>query len=169
MKIIRCTQKMLHELQVDPLECVEPTNWLESWHANVFTIERRKCVLVSNDATLYSMLFLGLKKSDFSDFQFLLNETFFKSMLGDGLPQNLIERGLNVGDEVVYTKSTDRRVQGSMNRVILCLKYIIVMNEDCDNPTFLSQNSINEMPCGMYGYKIPKEFFVEKLREGNCS
>jgi len=60
MKIIRCTKKLLDELRMEPVENPESNNWLESWHANIFTVAQRKCVLITNDATLYSLLFLGL-------------------------------------------------------------------------------------------------------------
>jgi hypothetical protein len=66
--IIRCTQKLLAELKIRsiPEESENEPFW--SWHANVFRIERRKCVLITNDATLFTMFIPALKKSDFNFF-----------------------------------------------------------------------------------------------------
>lgn len=55
MQLIKCTKKLLDEFpQKTPSEVPQENN-LGSWHANIFNIEKRKCVLVTNDLTLYAM------------------------------------------------------------------------------------------------------------------
>jgi len=58
--IIRCTKKLLAELKRRPIpeESEGDTFW--SRHANVFRIERRKCVLITNDTTLFAMFIPAL-------------------------------------------------------------------------------------------------------------
>jgi hypothetical protein len=59
---IHCTQKLLAEI---PDRLIDPSASGESWHANLLRIDRRKCVLFTHDATLYSVFVPGLKKAEF--------------------------------------------------------------------------------------------------------
>ena len=65
--IIRCTQKLLKELRVKPVES-DVVSEAESWHANLLRIDRRKCVLFTHDTTLFSFLVPGLRRPDFDHF-----------------------------------------------------------------------------------------------------
>jgi len=48
--IVRCTQTLLEELKIKPTEEEGGSNPFWSWHAKLFHIERRKCVLLSKDS-----------------------------------------------------------------------------------------------------------------------
>lgn len=59
MRILYCTQKLLKELNVLPLSDpgeVSSSEGLGNWYANLLRIERRKCLLFTNEKTLYSFL-----------------------------------------------------------------------------------------------------------------
>ena len=91
MIIFRCTQKLLAELHLQKQKLEDPGNgFLGSWFANLFRLERRKCVLFTNDRTLYSVLLYGLRKPDFE----ALGQRFTKQLLSnlktDGFPPELV-------------------------------------------------------------------------------
>lgn len=51
------------------------------WHANVFHVQRRKLVLITNDTTLFTMFIPGFKKADFESFHIVIGEHLFKNLL----------------------------------------------------------------------------------------
>ena len=62
MQLIRCTVKLLKELTQEPVANVTPIrDVIGGWHANLLRIERKKCVLVTNDRALYTIFIPGLK------------------------------------------------------------------------------------------------------------
>ena len=74
--ILHCTQKLLKELGNPPLQNPdEPTTGLGNWCANLLTIDRRKCILFTNEKTLYSFLVPKVKKEYLKNIadEFLLN------------------------------------------------------------------------------------------------
>jgi len=145
MAQIRCTQKLLKELKVEP-EAVNPES-LGSWHANLLLIDRRKCVLLTNDACLYSIFIPGLKKPEFTHFPEVLGQHLFKNLLQEELPQEQIEIVLNELQSISYTKTNNRRVLGSMNDLTFQIKYQISANGGLDNADIYEINKdINRTP-----------------------
>ena len=124
--IIRCTQKLLAELKIKSIEEESATDPFSSWHANVFRIERRKCVLITNDTTLFTMFIPALKKSDFDFFHRVIQEHLFKNLLYESRPQFQIESILTKCRHIEFRKTNNRRVLGSMNDQKLQLEYLIL-------------------------------------------
>jgi len=57
--ILHCTQKLLEELGNPHLQNPdEPATVLGSWYANLIRIDRRKCILFTNEKNLYPFLYL---------------------------------------------------------------------------------------------------------------
>jgi uncharacterized protein DUF6933 len=55
MRIIHCTQKLLKELDVplvEPENISAPAEGLGNWYANLLRIDRKKCLLFTNEKTL---------------------------------------------------------------------------------------------------------------------
>jgi len=133
MAQIQCTQKLLKELKVKPVEIQENLSPLSSWHANLLTFDRRKCVLISNNKTLYSILIEGLTKPDFNHFNDILGQAVFKNLLQENLPQEQIEILLEEFQQVTYTKTNSRSILGSMNDLAFQLKVMISMDGGLNN------------------------------------
>ena len=113
--IIRCTQKLLSELKIKPAVVESTTDSFWCWHANMFYIERRKCVLVTNDKTLFCLFIPSLKKPDFQSFHYVFGQFLFKNLLYEQISQNQIETVLDECQEIQYGKTNSRSVLGSMN------------------------------------------------------
>jgi len=128
MQLIRCTRKLLKELRTIPGDREQPEGVLGGWHANLLRIERRKCVLFTNDATLFSIFVPGMKKERFDRMAQIFGQELFRSLNREGFGQSEIEAVLDEIREIHYAKTNNRRVLGSMNDLAFQLKWIIQVN-----------------------------------------
>jgi hypothetical protein len=164
--IIRCTQKLLSELKKKPTQEVSPKDPFWSWHANVFHIERRKCVLITNDATLYTMFIPALKKPDFQSFDFVFGQHLFENLLHEEIPQNQIETVLSACEDIKYEKTNNRSVLGSMNDQKFRLEYFIQAEGGLASTGIYELNyNLNRIRLSAIEYKHPIELLRGKLQE----
>jgi hypothetical protein len=164
--IIRCTQKLLAELRQKPTteECPKDSFW--SWHANVFHIERHKCVLLTNDTTLFSLFIPALKKPDFLSFHFIFGQQLFKILLQENIPQKQIETVLSECENIQYGKTNNRSVLGSMNDQKFQLEYQIHAEGGLARADIYEINhQLNRNILSAIDYKYPIEMFAEKLQK----
>jgi len=165
MKIC-CTKKLLSELKKNPgkEDTIIDSFW--SWHANIFYIERRKCVLVTNDTTLFTMLIPALKKPDFQSFHFIFGQHLFKNLLHEKIPQKQIETILSECENIQYKKTNNRSVLGSMNELKFQLEYHIEAEGGLERTDiFKSNHRLNRTIMSSVKYKYPIEMFIEKIQE----
>ena len=125
MQLIRCTQKLLKELGVTPLALESPRGLLGPWHANLLRVERRKCVLFTNDATLYSLFAPGLRKPQFERLPDVFGQVLFRALRLEDFSQQQIEAVLEEIEELQFAKTNNRSVLGSMNDLAYQLDWII--------------------------------------------
>lgn len=156
---IHCTQKLLAEI---PDRLIDPSASGESWHANLLRIDRRKCVLFTHDATLYSVFVPGLKKAEFERLDEVFGQCLFKALLRDEFPQTQIERMLEACRVIRFTRSSNRSVLGSMNDIRFHIG-LHVENDGGLTHVDLGQlhHRLNRIPFSAVGYGYP----VERLRE----
>ena len=69
MTRIRCTQALLKILRIKPDETQDSltSTPLGDWYAHLLWIERKKCILFTNEVTLFNFLALDVKKADLAD------------------------------------------------------------------------------------------------------
>jgi len=151
--LIRCTQKLLAEI---PASRIDPNASGESWHANLLRIERRKCVLFTHDATLYSVFVPVLTKPDFGHLDEVFTQRLFKALLWEEFPQVQIEKMLDACRTVRFTRSNNRSVLGSMNEMRF---HIEVDVEDAGGLERVDladlQHRLNRTPWSAVGYRGP--------------
>jgi len=140
MAIIGCTKKLLTELKEKPSEGKQIPSELNSWHANMFRIDRRKCVLFTHDKTLYSLFVPGLFKTHFQNIKEVFRQRLFKSLLSENLPQKHIELFLEDINEIEITKTNNRSVLGSMNDLTFQLKLVIAHDGGLMNTDIMELN-----------------------------
>ena len=117
MAVLRCTRKLLNELAIAPSTVADTEGDLAGWHANLLCIERRKCVLFTNDLTLYSIFVPALRKPQFQDIAGVFGQAVFRSLRLAEFTQVQIETVLDTihGDAGFrIAKTSNRRVLGSM-------------------------------------------------------
>ena len=98
---------------------------LSDWHANLLRVDRKKCVLFTNDLTLYSFLIHMAKKPLSAGFSELFRLGLLKSLISDGLDNPQVRHMLGGQGTIVITKTNSRSILGSMNDLAFQIKYIV--------------------------------------------
>ncbi|MFB7141307.1 hypothetical protein ACFCYN_16780 [Gottfriedia sp. NPDC056225] len=123
---IQLTKKLSDEMK---LNVVKPDltneNQLFCWHANIFKLGRKKCVLVMNNATRYCFMMYGLVKKDFTDFEVLMKNHILKNFLANEYEIEKIDLYMEKLGEVQYTATSDRSIISQMNDMIFSAEHII--------------------------------------------
>ncbi len=164
MQLIRCTQKLLKELKIKPTEKSPKFGYIGGWHANLLRIDRRKCVLFTNDQSLYSFFVPGLKKPEFVHFDEVFRQNLFKCLLNERFSQDQIEKVLAEYRKIKFAKTKNRSVLGSMNDLAFQVKYRIEASGGLNyfEPIALNQ-SLNRIPLKAMDYQYSIDALRAKL------
>ena len=155
--IFRLTQKMAKKVKLPPLKAFPTSqNPFIDWTAHLFTAERAQYIIVTNTASLYSLIMYGRGITDDDEIVQRTMEFMREYMADDGcefLYQRLIAPHSGT---VSFAKATNRHVIGSMNELIFEARFY--MTERRLSPYETSQN-INETPMSYLDYNSPNEAF----------
>jgi hypothetical protein len=162
MQVIHCTKKLLNELGAlgSKMPSKHTPGFFGPWHANLIRIERRKCVLFTNDRTLYSFLVPGVKKKDDFHDLFLLNLN--SNLAVEGLRQGEILKALDEYSEIAIAPTSNRSVLGSMNDLGYQVEYLVSQAGGLERGDMLTINMmLNRIPMGALKYR----YAIEKVYE----
>ncbi len=168
MAIIHCTQKLLSELKTKPVETDFKTDPAGNWHANIFRIDRRKCLFFTHSETLFSFIVPAITKNQLTYFDELFRQTVFKSLVREDFPQDLIEIMLKANQDIIIARSNNRRVLGSMNDLIYQSKYNIaaqggLIHSDLEQINYdLNRTPMKAIKYGISATQLRK--FLQHLR-----
>ncbi|MGC8657609.1 MAG: DUF6933 domain-containing protein [Desulfomonilaceae bacterium] len=163
--IIRCTQKLLAELKADPEPREPVTESFMDCHATLFRVQRHKCVMISNDLTLFTIFIPFLRKQEFQFFHLEVGQHFFKNLIYENIPQAQIEAVLTECRNISYQKTCNRKVLGSMNDLRRGLEYRVYEAGGLERINLYELNKeLNRTILGMINHKYPIEMFREKLK-----
>lgn len=168
MRIIHCTKKLLQELDVNILEPDNiPSNpeGLGNWYANLIRIDRRKCILFTNEKTLYSFLIPKVLKSNLKNIEeeFLINLNL--NLQAEGSSLEVISRVMQEYGEIGFAKTANKSVLGSMNDLAYLYEVHIIEDGGFDNIKMLQLNQrINRTPMGAMKYQFPIEVLKKVLQ-----
>jgi hypothetical protein len=159
MQTIHCTQKLLKELgkQDATIPQAEPQRGLLGpWHANLIRIERRKCVLFTNDLTLYSFLVPEVKKAELIKFRELFLIHLKVNLIKEDFGTEEINKSLAEYDEIAVAPTKKRSVLGSMNDFVNQYAFFISRFGGLDRSDMLAVNmQVNRTPMGALKYRYP--------------
>lgn len=150
MMIIRCTGKLQKEmgLKKADLEESDPQfQYLGSWHANLLHVDGKKCVLFTNNKTLFSFIAPDVSRAQIKK----LNELFLGFLVAvladEGFSETVIEKILLEYSEITYAKTNDKSVLGSMNDLAWHYKHLILDSGGIHSPAIPSIiKQLNHMP-----------------------
>jgi hypothetical protein len=164
MRIIRCTRKLLKELDVplvEPDRIPQTTEGLGNWHANLLRIDRRKCLLFTNEKTFYTFLIPKVLKANLKNIEeeFLIHLSY--NLQNEGFGLEVINRVMQEYKEIGFAKTSNRQVLGSMNEFAFENDYLIRREGGIEKVRIFEINKeINRTPMGALKYKYP----IETLR-----
>jgi hypothetical protein len=157
--IFRLTLKLSKKIGIVPLPALpsdKNNNPLMDWSAHLFTAQRTQYIILTNTASLYSMVMPG--RGITSDRQFIRGvlSCMKEFMTIDG-NQGIFEKGIEPeSHDVFFSKATDRRVMGSMNDFIFQAKVHLIEGQQSPFDVSLL---LNESPMSYLGYSCPKDEF----------
>ncbi len=143
MRIIHCTRKLLKELDVtlvEPDKISQPTGGLGNWYANLLKIDRRKCLLFTNEKTLYSFLIPNVLKKNITNIveEFLINLSF--NLQAEGFGLEVIRTVMQEYKGIGFAKTASKKVLGSMNQLAFEYEVFIEGKEGLENVKILEMN-----------------------------
>lgn len=166
--IFRLTHKMAKKVGLPPLQAMPlDKNPFIDWTAHLFRAERVQYIIVTNTASLYSLVMHGRGITDDNEFIQKTLSYIREFMTDDGC--EFIYRRLIAPHtaRVSFSKATNRRVIGSMNELIFESK--LYLSERQLSP-FETSRQVNETLMSYLGYNSPKEAFRQlKIGEENAS
>jgi hypothetical protein len=112
--LLHCTKKLaakLPNVSEAPLAEASP---LGSWHAHLYTIGRRQCVMFCHDESRYVLFLPGLVKADFEELGRLHRELFLATLVALGIKESLLRRVALALGPFQCDCTTDRSVLGSL-------------------------------------------------------
>ena len=127
MANIYCSKK-LEKLVGKKLIESEPTDHLlGNWNASIFPVQRRKCLILVNDVTFYSILFLDILKKDMLN----LHEHFYLRFI-EQLDYDQIDLPLHCAPKLMdelkprfLRTNNNRSVLGTINEFIYDIDSLI--------------------------------------------
>jgi len=159
MITIRCTQKLLNELHLIKDELPDPEDgFLGSWFGNLFRLERRKCVLFTNDRTRYSVLLFGLTKNDFENLGRRFVSGLIDNLKRDGFSSKAIAGIRWACQTAAWGTTNSRSVLGTMNDMILTSRLMVsTHHRDIVAEIERLNHQLNRTPISTFKYSRPIE------------
>jgi len=168
MVVLHCTQKLLKELGKPPLCNLvnSSSNDLESWYANLLRFHRKKCILFTNEKTLYSFLVPNILRADLKEIQTLFFTNLRSNLDYEGFPPDVINQVISKHQDLCFAKTSNRSVIGSMLDFDFQYYFDIATMNDFNNILDINYK-INRMPMSYIKYMYPIEALSHTLVSNN--
>ena len=160
--ILRCTKKLLAVIGPGLAAVPEPAADGEDWYANLLWFDRRKCLLLTHSATLFTIFEPNVSAAALRATGRLVTGLIGRELLNEGLPSGTFA-DLDPG-KVVLARTADRSVLGCMNDMAFHCEVVIADSGG------LARTDIAELNRGLRrninsarGYQPPIELTMERL------
>jgi len=131
-------------------------NPLSGWHAHLFSLQRRQCVLWVHDATRFSLFMPCLTKPDFVALQWHFVDSLMNTLLKVGASDEQMQTAERLLQPLVIDAVCSRSVQGTLNRMKGDVEHML--NYDGVSVTELSGYRtgvwLADRPCNIKGYVL---------------
>ncbi len=155
--IIRVSAKISKKIHFTPqLSLPADSNPFADWSTHLFTADRTQYILITNSASLYSMVMYG--RDITTDFQFLDQITdYMGEFIRDDGHRFIFERLIAPSmDTISFSKALNRAVTGSMNDLIMQAKIYLANRPLSPHDVSLR---LNDAPMSYLDYDRPKRAF----------
>lgn len=117
--LINCTKKLLDTLKLTP-ESVEISNPIFSWHANIINVNRRKTIVLTNDANRYTVIMHGLKAKEFNNIGDIIKNSIQETLIAEGIKHEIVEKYMSDSGQIQFSKTQNRTLVARMNKGCEC-------------------------------------------------
>ncbi len=166
--ILRCTKKLLAVLGAGRVAEPGPTPDAGDWYANLLWSGRRKCLLLTHAATLFSVFEADVRAVDLRATRRLVTELVERELRREGLPPATF--GNLRSQELILAKTADRSVLGCMNDMAFLCEVAIsdaggLAHFDLGELNHALHRNINSSR----GYRPPVELAAQQLERGQST
>ncbi|EEM01872.1 hypothetical protein bmyco0002_57330 [Bacillus pseudomycoides] len=165
MQLIQCTKKLADAMEIKTEKIdLSDSNTLNCWHANLFTINRKKCVIVMNNITRYHFMIYGVTKKDLRNLEMLFKKDLVTNLLLDGIEPEVIEQYLNQDPTIQYAATNNCSIISQMNESIFMINDYFYNELVVKKSDFINMAELNHCLNRTIMLKLPK-YPVEMMRD----
>ena len=166
--ILRCTKKLLAVLGAGHAAEPGPAPDAGDWYANLLWLDRRKCLLLTHTATLFSIFEADVRAADLRATLRLVTELIERELGREGLPPATF--GNLRSQELILAKTANRSILGCMNDMAFLCEVAISDAGGLAHIDFGELNhSLHRRINSSRGYRPPVELAAEQLEHGHHS
>lgn len=169
MKYIHCTQKLLKEIHspvADLKDIPQDNQGIGNWYCNLFRFNRRKCLIFTNEKTLYTFFVYGVKKKDIDSLPDLFRTNLQVNLKQSGFDDKVIEMILADYKEIGFCKTANKSVLASMNDFVRNFTFRLDnVQELTEREIFISSYMSNKTPMGAIQYRYPVDMLKDLIAE----
>ncbi|MEG2253722.1 MAG: hypothetical protein RSC33_00175 [Vagococcus sp.] len=129
-------------------------NPLDSWHANYFNVNRKKMLLLMNDASLYTILIPDVNATRKKDLETLIVEALANQLKVDGFKASLTQPYLDQLGQVEVATGYNRKVTSTSNHFIYMLEGYIYSEGQSIKASKLA-SWLNDVPVSSLKHTFP--------------
>jgi hypothetical protein len=155
--ILRLTAKLGKKIGSMPTQTLAPDeNPFGDWVGHLFMAGRIQYIIVSNSASLYSILLRGQGITDDGVYIERVKEMMSQFMCEEGLEFIFTRLVVPCLRTIQYSKAGDRRILGSMNDLIHSAQFFLTQRQ---MSPLEAAHMINDTPMSLLEYNSPRECF----------
>lgn len=160
--ILRCTSKLLAVIGPALAMRPAPAPDAEDWYANLLWFDRRKCLLLTHSATLFSIFEANVSAHSLRATGSLVTRLIERELASEGLP-SAVFTGLGP-QELILAKTADRSVLGCMNDMAFLCQHTIAESGGLMATDLVALNrSLRRNINSARGYQRPIELTARRL------
>lgn len=174
MTTVFCSKKLERFIgKIDPYLEPDYGNKFGNWNGNLFVVQGKKYIIITNDKTAYSLVWGCIKKVDLKNFDALFRESLIRQLDYDVKinERQEIEFRNSLADIRLTKTNNNKRVLGYMNEFVHIAKHFIFNHGGAGSISDLELGyGLNNQFIGMQGagaqkkkYAVPKELMLELL------
>lgn len=143
----RKLEKLVQKVIEPPAPVSYDTGSLGKWNANLFYFSRKKCWLVTNSKTRYSVILKDIKSTDLKNIGAIFKDNFFSQLIYDGIFIEYSEVDRLLGTIRLYPTDNDRSTIGFQNEHFAAIDYRKEQYGSLENfPLRKINNQLNTYP-----------------------
>ena len=159
--ILRCTKKLLTVIGAKLVAQPALVPDAEDWYANLLWLSRRKCLLLTHAATLFSIFEADVSASDLRATSSLVTRLIRRELLAEGLPSSTFTD--LEPERVILARTADRSVLGCMNDMAFLCENAVTRSGGLSRTDFAALNrSLRRNINSARGYRPPIELTAER-------
>lgn len=90
-------------------------NPLGTWSANVFYVDRKKCWIITNSLSFYTLILQDISSKEIKNLTAIFTQIFLQQLQVDGINLSLTELQKIIGEVHLFSTNNDKRTLGVQN------------------------------------------------------